>query len=92
MAGAHGPGVTIKFFSVIKGYHNYKIKMEHSKHYKCQQEPDNCIDKDAVVVKCLESGNTVGHVPSKPVKLNKKITRILQLDSTIEIYWYVLFI
>ena len=77
----------IKFSAVIKGYHAYKVSMDNTLSYRCIPEPGNCVDKAAVVVKETVTGDTIGHVPATPVKLNVAMLDIVQLDGNIEILW-----
>lgn len=80
-------GVLVTFNSVIKGYHVYKTRMNASFTYRCEPDTENCYYKNAVVVKCIETQNTIGHVPAVPVKLNHAVHHILQLDSSVKVTW-----
>ena len=61
---------SIKVFSNIKGYHAYKEKCSIGTKLNVEMELTNKYDKYAMIVKSQE-GNIVGHVPARPVALQK---------------------
>ena len=63
--------------SVIKGYHVYKCKIAEDKTYMCVKDHANCVDKEAVLVRCIEDNKSIGHVPAVPVPLNKAFLKII---------------
>lgn len=84
---AHSNQTYVVCTSVLKGYHVYRHRMTNSKTYMCEAEADNCIDKNAVLVKCTENNEIIGHVPALPIPLNKAFRQIMNLDSSISIEW-----
>ena len=49
--------------SRVKGFHAYKKQVEIGTKLHCKLEPENSLDKKAIIVKTKER-DTVGHVPN----------------------------
>ncbi len=77
----------ISIHAVVKGYHAYRIKPDVGDVLRCQREPGNPRDPRAVRV-VDGTGRTVGHVPARPVPLNKALFEILDNWPGFPVEWY----
>ncbi len=81
--------VSLCVYAVIKGFHVYGLQPDVGDVLSCQREPDNPFDCEAV--KILDAKRCIiGHVPARPIALNKAFCHLLNICPGMELKWYVL--
>ena len=78
----------IRIYAVVKGYHSYRIKPTVGDVLMCEKEEENPYDKQAVKVVDGQD-KIVGHVPARPVALNKAMRKIMKYWPAFPFEWYV---
>ena len=65
----------VKIHAIVKGYHAYRVKPNVGSMCNVNIDVGNKFDTEAVKVEFM--GDTIGHVPATPYKLNRGIYDVL---------------